>query len=191
MANSVAVTLPKVTAAAGTVFLTVDRLREYVSSGLTDAALQVLLDAAWDAIEDASPSADVRERLTGRGNLLMLSQPAASVTSVIERAQWSPVTLTSDDYELSTTGRVLYRLRTGTNPGWHWQGHVDITYRPDVDVATRIAVAIDLVKFDLSRSAGLVSQSVGSWTETYQQSLSHSQQRAEILARLDSGPVMF
>lgn len=188
MATSVAVTLPSLRARAEAAF-GVARLREFVTTTLSDASLQTLLDAAFEAIEDAiGPPGEAEELLSARGDLLMLNRRAASITAVVERNPFTPVPLTADDYELSRSGRLLTRLQTGTNPSWCWRGRVKATYVPIDDTAARIVAATELVKLAITFSPGLASQSIGTWSETYVTSgKSYPEQRQDVLAGLADG----
>jgi len=189
MATTVAVTLPKLTVIADTVALTIARLREFVTSSVSDSSLQILVDAAYLAIDDTiGPQGDVKEYFTVRGDLIMLSRRAASITAVSEDVTWTALALAADDYELRPAGQMLVRLRTGTNPRWQWCGRVDVTYRPPDDTANRVRVAIELVKLEFAFSPGLASQTIGTWSEAYSNSAkSYPEQRAEILASLNPG----
>lgn len=191
MATDIAVSLPKLTVAAETGF-TVTRLREFVTTTLSDSALQVLLDDAFLAIDDTvGPLEDVREQFEAvPGDLLMLSVRAQSITSVTENSRYMPIALAADDYELSPSGRTLRRLHTGTHPIWNWWGRVLVTYRPFDNTATRIRVAVELVRLEISFNPGLAATTIGTWSETYRQGAPYAQQRAEILASLSLTPGM-
>jgi hypothetical protein len=67
--------------------LSLAQAKELAPSGLSDPAMQLLLDAAEQAINlYAGPVGDVTETLTaGSGDLVMLSRPASAITSVSER----------------------------------------------------------------------------------------------------------
>jgi hypothetical protein len=148
--------------------LTVTELRDYVATALSDASLQSFLDEAYLAIEDTlGPSGPLAERLHGAGELLMLSRRATSITSVLQYQPWpsAALTLASNDYELSTSGRVLRRLGTGTNPGWHW-GTVLVTYQPPDDTSRRTKAAVELVKLDLAYS-GYTGESTQSESRSF------------------------
>ena len=189
MATTVAVTLPKLTVIADTVALTIARLREFVTSSVSDSSLQILVDAAYLAIDDCiGPQGDVKEYFTVRGGLLMLSRRAASIVAVSENVTWTAVALAADDYELRPSGQMLVRLHDGTNPRWQWCGRVDVTYRPPDDTANRVRVAIELVKLEFAFNPGLASQTIGTWSEAYTSGgKSYAEQRREILASLSPG----
>jgi len=171
-------------------YLSVDQFRAFVETPLSDEALLILLDAAAQAIvREHGPAGETTERLRARGDLIMLSRPAVTIATVIEDARWAALTLADDDYELSSSGQTLYRLSDGTNPGYHWHGRVDITYTPFDDTAERQRVQRDLVMLELNFMPGIVSQQIGTWTETYQSTIlkGYAEQRADILASLSGG----
>ena len=187
MATAVAVTLPAITVAADSGF-TVTRLREFVTSPLSDAVLQTYLDAAMDAIDDVLGPLTCKERLhASRGDLLMLGREAESITSVVEDARVSALTLAADDYELSDSGQTLYRLRTGTNPRWGWHGRVDVTYVRSDDVAERVRVAVALVQLELDRRPGVASESIGTYFVSFRADADYATQRDALLGSLGSG----
>lgn len=171
--------------------LTVEQLRLHVTSDLSDAALQMLLDAAEEAINaflgagagtyDA-PDA-VNELITVQGDLIRLSQPAESIESVIE----GTTLLAADDYELRSSGLTLRRLNTGTNPAQWWRRRVDVTYTPLSNAAERERVQIALVQADLNYSPGVTSERIGDWSEAFAQATANTGyqvERAAILASL-------
>lgn len=172
--------------------LSVTDLRLRVTSSLGDVALQGLLDAAYEAIDAyAGDSGPVQELLTASGNgpLLMLSRRALAVSSVIEHE----TTLADDDYELRSSGQMLYRLNTGTNPRRTWRAvRIDVTYTPYIDDADRDRVAGELVKLDLNYKPGLVSETIGDWQEQFARNdlFNYQTERAAILASLGSAVML-
>lgn len=184
--TSIGVTLPLVAIAAETGF-TVARLRGFVTSALSDADLQLLLNAAIADVARALGPLAVRERLGARGDMLLLSRPAASVTSIVEDDRSAALTLATDDYELSDTGQVLYRLRNGTHPAQWWRGRVDVRYVRVDDTAARIRAYVALVELDLNHKPGLAAQAIGTWSEQYtsNSAFNYELERASILASLD------
>lgn len=185
MSTTVAVTLPSLSASVETVALTIARLREFVSSSVSDSSLQLMLDAAYQDIDDyIGPPGDISELFTVAGDLIYLSRRAASITSITENMTWAALTLSADDYELRRSGRLLVRLHTGTNPRYRWQGRTDVTYSPFDETATRARVAIELVKLGIAFNPALASQTIGTWSETYSTMVPYANQRADILATL-------
>ena len=171
--------------------LTVAQFREHVTSSLGDEAVQRLLDAAYESLVGAlgpyEEDGSITEIITPRsiGPLLMLSRRAESLSEVIE----GDTTLAADDYELRSSGNVVRRLDDGTNPASYWRNRVYVTYLPQSDLALRAIAQLELVRLEIAFNPLLVSQTIGSWTETYQQGKSYPEQRADILAALSPQPV--
>lgn len=172
--------------------LTVDDLRDFVETSLSDPSLGLLLDAAYEDIDrvlglagyDDEP-ASITELLTvGPGDLLMLSRPAEAVVSVVED---DDTELDDDDYEL-LRDQMLRRLDTGTNPRSCWYRRVKVTYAPLSDVASRDRAAIALVKLDLSNEPGVQSERLGDHSITFATGTSsYLDQREAILASIAGG----
>lgn len=158
--------------------LTVEQFRQRVETTLGDEALGALLSAAYEAIanSDIGPPGDVSEFITvDGGDLLVLSRPADTIVSVVERG----VTLSSDDYALRTP-TILLRLRTGTHPSSYWRGRVEPTYTVE-DGLERDRIAAELVALELAYQPGVVSRRIGEWSETYAQGdRSYAQEREAI-----------
>lgn len=170
--------------------LTVGDLRGYITSGLTDPALQKLLDAAYEAIGHQSGAAGaVTEFAVGGYSTLILDRQASAITSVTERIGGVDVVLAANDYRHS--GYVLTRLDTGTNPRSTWADTTTV-YDPVVDAAEWDRVAVALVELDLNYSPGVTSERIGDWEETKadNSAMNYAIERETILASLGSGPVM-
>jgi hypothetical protein len=166
--------------------LTVDELREHVTTSLGDDALQRLLDDAEAAITAyAGEVGAAVEIVSGGSPTLTVGRPIESITSVRERDGWqTPTTLATDDYE-QIGPFVLGRLRYGTNSAPTWRGPVRVTYAPVDDTATREIVQLELVKLAISFNPALASETVGAWTQTFVSSQkTYPEQRGDILARL-------
>lgn len=171
--------------------LSVADLRLLHASSLTDAALQTYLDAAYEAIDKyAGVQGPVQELLSASGNgpLLMLSNRAVTISSVIENG----VALSADDYALRSSGQMLYRLYDGTHRRRYWYGRVDVTYMPYLDAAERDRVAVELVKLDMNYSPGLTAQEIGDWSEQYARNdlFNYQTERLAILASLGSAVML-
>lgn len=169
--------------------LTVDQLRDHVSSELAADALQRLIDSAEEAIVGrAGPPGARTEMVGGGGSFVALERPASAITSVSE-TWWSTTTaLAADDYLVRPDGYLLQRIGTGTNPRWRWWGRVTIVYTPVDDTSTREEVQIALVKLSLSHNPGVTMEQIGAWTEQYANNASwnNDEEREAILCRLDS-----
>lgn len=162
--------------------------RRFIDTDLDDIALQLLLDAAEaDIVDAAGPVGTVVEFLTaGPGDLILLSQQAASVTSVIE----VDTTLNANDYELYGSGRALHRKSTGANPDYRWRGRLVVTYVPVSSLERRKATQVALVKLALDFNPALASETIGAWSQTFRTEPSYVQQRDAILAGLTSSFVL-
>ncbi len=169
--------------------LSPDDIREFEPAPeLSDEALQLLIDAAEAEIVRYAGAPDSAVEWIGGGQqLITLSRPAASITSIVEHAdRAAPVTLVGDDYELDPTGFLVYRKSTGTHPHWRWCGRVVVTYAPVGDAAIRAGVEVDLVRLMISYSPGETSETVGSWTTQLASNSvwNNSAERDAILSRL-------
>lgn len=172
-----------------------DTFRLHATTTLGEAALQTLLDAAYETIilysgpylATSGVDDQVNEIITPRGigPLLRLSRPAESIDEVIV----GTTTLAADDYSIGSTGNILRRLNDGTNPLRYWNDRVYVTYTPLSDMAIREVVQIELVKLDIAFNPTLASQTIGAWTETYVSGKTYPEQRSELLASLNPAPV--
>lgn len=170
--------------------LTVDQLRLHITTALSDAALQRLLDAAEQAIVNyAGSPGDVTELIDGGNRRIALTRQAVTITSITETPySGPPVTLAADDYRIRAEGYVLERLHTGTNPRSWFHGLVTVIYAASSQDALRELVQIELVKLDVFLDPALRSHSIGDFSETFSADKSPDQLRDEILARLTPEP---
>jgi hypothetical protein len=151
------------------ILLTINELREHVTTDLSDAALQRILDAAEGEIisrygPHANPATPLTVILAGeRHRLLQVARPldAAHPVTITEENHaflgGTIDTLAADDWRAWHGGRSLERLVTGTHPRYGWGHHVTLTYVPVNDNAQRTLVLMDLAKMDVSAASG------GSW----------------------------
>lgn len=184
--------------------MTVAELRTHVTSSLTDAALQTLLDAAETAITARVGAADaiserhpttVYDAASGTyatvtpSPFLYPARRVATVTAITETVGGTVTTLAANDYRVWPGGWQIERLATGTNPRASWTGTVDITYAAASDVAERKRVQLGLVRLDLNHNPGLQSESIGDWSETYvsNSAMNYGLEREAILATLGAG----
>jgi hypothetical protein len=174
--------------------LTVADFRALVTTAATDDAIQLALNNAYEAIQDAAgPLGDTTERFVGGFSSVMLGQRAQLIVSVLERIGSERIELATDDYELSATGGSVRRLIGGTNPSRYWRGQVVVQYTPYLGVETRKAVQAELVGLDIGASVGaaagaLASQRIGEFSETFATTAiaqSPEDRRESILERLN------
>lgn len=170
--------------------LTPTQLRQHVSTGLDDDALQRLLDANEEAIEKraGSPAAFTEYHLDGGKPYLIPTRPVGTVTSIVENG----VTLDATDYRIRGDGYWLERLDTGTHPSTLWSHDIVMVYSITFDIAERIRVLIALCKQDIEHNPGKTSETVGDWSETYASNsvFNYAIERENILGTLDLMPAM-
>ncbi len=171
--------------------LTVDEYRALHSTAVEDEALQLLLDAAEaDIVAYAGADGSTVEWFSGGQRVIALASPAESITSIVENSVlWgnAATTLDATDYLVDPGGYLLYRDGNGTNPRWHWYGRVVVTYVPVGSAARRQVLQGELVNLTITYNPGVTSETVGSWTQLYQQSVGANQkEHDEILSSLVS-----
>jgi hypothetical protein len=158
-------------------------LRTFVETDLSDAALQLLLDAANEDLNLAvGPDTSMVEVVEGEGRpIIWLARPANSTFSSITETDSAGtiVTLAVNDYSLAADGMQLYRLNTGTNPRTGWVGTVTITYTP-LDLNKRNRALVQLVELDLAFRPGAKSESIGDLSRTHQD---YNVERARIISQ--------
>lgn len=136
--------------------LTVEQARPLIPGApSSDAALQVLLDAAEAAIMEALAPDEVTETFRPRGPLIVLSREADDVTVTECGTE-------TDEDAWSLSGDALRRV-TGT---WRWP--VSVTYTPRLPDPSALASAqLALVKLEVNARPGVTSEQIGPWTEAY------------------------
>lgn len=155
------------------------------ATSLGDAALLVLLDAAESAIlARYGPTSEITEIHDGGGRFLLLDRPASAIAAITETLFTDVLTLETGDWLLRSDARSLERLESGPNGRAVWYGRVAVRYTPLDDTADRKRVQLELVSLDIVYQAGLASQSIGDWSESYDTSKPYPEAREEILASL-------
>jgi hypothetical protein len=143
--------------------LTVGEFRKLAgSSTLEDPALQMLLDAAEQAVVDryGSHGVSVTETVDGRSTYIFLRRRAESITSVTEiDALGRPTTLASTDWELGGDGLSIRRL---LRP---WDARATVVSVPVDDTDDRKRVQLELVRLELGYDPGVTSETIGAWSE--------------------------
>lgn len=175
--------------------LTAAEFREHVTTSLGDEAIELLLDAAWQAIAAvAGEEGDVVDVRDGGGSYVFLSRRATSVNIVKEWLGYSyERTLDAGDYRLLSDGVSLRRLNTGTTPATYWAGPVEITSTAVDDDALRQSLQLQLVSLFLNHHPGITSQWIGDWREEFQSAAnwSYATERQALLDTLRSRPLEF
>ena len=166
-------------------------LKTHIEAELADAALQRLLDAAEQTVEQrfGDVTSQVDEFVVdhdmfpdGRDKSVVLTREAGSIATVTEQLFSDTAdTLAADDYDLR--GLVLERLNTGTNPRSRWGHRVTVTYAPFDDTSQRIPVIINLVKLELAYRA-LGAEKAGDYSMTARE---YHKERESILGALIRG----
>jgi hypothetical protein len=158
--------------------LTVDELRTYITTGLSDDAVLGLLDAAE---HDLGSIDAVTERKDGGYAALVLDRRVGTITTVKEDIDTAaPLTLSSNDYRVD--GYILHRLDTGTNPRWTWNGEVEVIHTPADDLAERKRAQVALIRLDLSIQGGITSERIGDYSVGYGAGNDYESKRAAIIA---------
>ncbi len=175
---------------AMTSLLTIAEVRALISTGLSDADLQDVIDReeawmirAFGAHYTAGQS--VTEIFAGeRTRSLYLRRPIATVTSITADGE----TLDSDDYRLWGDEGRIERLPIGSLWGWRGEGGIwfeetiTVVYTPQDDNDLRKSALIDLLRLTLNRS-GLKSESVaGEYSYTAFENT--DAERARVMKRL-------
>jgi hypothetical protein len=169
--------------------LSVPDFRLHVTTELDSAAIQLLLDAAEQAINlRYGVEGVIEEVATGGFSYVFLRWPASAIESISETDGTTTTVLDMTDYRLSGDGVSLRRLDTGTNPLTYWGRAITVRYAPQVPVDERKRVQLALVKLEMNTQHGLSQQTIGSWSESYGQSAdSYAEQREIILDSLLHG----
>jgi hypothetical protein len=135
--------------------------------GVEDDALQLLLDAAEDAIvaRYGPVGASYVETVDGGYTYIFLRRRATAITGIVETVSGTDTTLAADDYRLRADGVSVRRLGDGTNWRSYWGGPVAITYVPADDTNDRMRVQLELVKSMLTYEPGTTMEQIGAWLE--------------------------
>lgn len=168
--------------------LTVDTVRSLVEIGITDDALQLLLDDALQLIANrfGDPFTEqVTVEAYGERTIRLL-RPAVALTLVEDTTVWpytSWSTVDPADYLLEDGGRTLTRINTTSGWGVYpsgWGRRTRITYRPRSEVATRRRVTIDLVRLACVYR-GLMLEQVGDYK---MQAVDYTDEQVKLLSQI-------
>jgi hypothetical protein len=143
--------------------LTVAQMRTHLETGLTDEALQRLLDAEEsEIVARYGAHTSATETLPGNGEWLILGRTPSSITSVTETEtdNATATVLAANDYRLWAGGQ-LERLSTGTNGRYYWAPLVQVVYVPQDANDQRRAALVKLVTLSAAYT-GTKAESIGS-----------------------------
>ena len=147
--------------------LTVDEVKEHVTTGLSDAALERLIDSQDAYIRQVVGQHDPASTMVYEDDIekgsrsIWLPRPAVSIDTLEYRRLLDSVWTLRDDstYYLSDEGRSVSVIRRG----WDWgrydqfQARVRVTYTPVSENAERALALIDLVRLE-TQDTGLKSE---------------------------------
>lgn len=161
--------------------VTVAQVREHVPTDLVDAALQRVIDAVEELLDDrvGALNSETEAFLGETSTTLYLRRPALSLTTVTTYASGVPTVLATTDYELRD-GRTVVLASASIEK-------VVVTYVPKAGVMQRILATIDLVRLSVQET-GLSSASDGDHSETR---LDIAKERRRIIETLRSSHRMF
>lgn len=159
-------------------------LDEHVEHDLTDTALQRLNDSETAEIIRRFGAATTATELIASEDdkYVVLSQKAASITSVTETVDTTDTVLAADDYRLWYGNAMLQRRDDGTNPRELWGDRVSVVYVPEDRAAQRALVLISLVKLAIEYR-GLKSEDIGAG-DYRMTALEYNKERENILRSL-------
>ncbi len=160
--------------------LTLAKVRTHVETGLVDTALQRIMDAAEQDIDQRHGAvASQVDDLPGGTLNIFTTRPIDSVTSVVETVGDTDTTLASTDYK-QRHGTQLERLDTGTTARQTWGDRVLVTYVPTDTTSRRIGAYIKLIKLEIEYS-GLDNSKDGDFSS---KNLDYATEREKILSGL-------
>jgi len=171
--------------------LSVAELQSEVETDLSDETLARLIEAVERDITEyvGPPSAYKVEFAPGGAAVIELPVQAQQFGAITEYegSEDAPIKtgLASDDYELSSDGWEVIRLSTGTNPRSAWASRTAMIIVPELDVARRKSVAVQLARLEIEHSP-YGSERIGDWSAV---SKELRKERVQIMRRLDNAVV--
>lgn len=161
--------------------LSATEVRTHVETGLTDAALQRVMDAAEQDIDQrhGAVGSQVDDLIGGLKNI-WTTRPISAISEVVETVGTTDTTLAADDYK-KRHDTQLERLNSGTNARLTWGHRVKVTYVPTDTTDRRIDVFLRLIKLSLEYS-GLDNSKDGDFSS---KTLNYATEREKILSALD------
>ncbi len=160
--------------------MSLPEVRQNIETGLLDAALQRIMDAVEQDIDQRHGAVDSQvDDLEGGLKSIWTTRPILTITSIVETVIETDTTLAADDYE-TRHNRQLDRLDSGTNARTRWGDRVKITYVPIDTTARRITVYLKLILLDIMYS-GLDNSREGDFASS---GLDYYTERGKILSGL-------
>ena len=160
--------------------LTLAQVRENIETGLSDAALQRVMNSAEEDINQRHGAIDTQtDDIEGNLKSLWTNRPISSITSVTETIGTVDTVLSSDDYT-RRHDRQMDRENDGTNPRQRWGDRVTIIYVPVDDTHRRVTVYLKLILMEIVFS-GLDSSREGDFNS---KSLDYTSEREKLLGSL-------
>lgn len=152
-----------------------DRIKARVSTDLTDAELQLMIDAVTAEIARRYGAiAAITERMPGSRVYISLARPidtgetvtVAEVDPQHTGDSGSETTLAADDYRVLHGGRILERLLDGTNGRREWAPEVKVSYTPIDDSDKRDGITLEIVELQI-RNPRVGSERYGDSSSNY------------------------
>lgn len=160
--------------------LNIVEVRQNVETGLETDALQRIMNAAEQDIDQRHGAVDSQEdTLIGKEKNIWATRPVLSMTTIVECIGTTDTTLAIDDWELIHTSQ-LERLADGTNGRSLWGDRITITYVPIDTTLRRVATWLRLIKLDIEYS-GLDSIKDGDFSH---KGLDYASEREKLLSGL-------
>lgn len=185
--------------------MTVEDLREHISTTLSDDALQAMLNANEALLnrvlgELGVPITEVHHQ-TGYETIILLEHQFAVTDSppgptvVVGYGLPNPITLADDDFRVEG-GSTMRRLDYGTNVGIYWDTPIAVTGVLVDNTDERIMALVSLIRIDIaaqSGAGGLVrARTVGKHRVEYfgaKEGASPTELKADVLATLQPDPL--
>lgn len=169
-------------------------LRTHLTSALSDAALQDIIDYNDAAIiQRVGPIEEHATLLFPRdtASIIQVGTPA-EILSVTEWKDIVGFETVLDETDYWNTKGTLRRRGDGSHPYTYWNAPVELIWNSSDDFAIRKMVLVQLCKLDNNRNPGLTSFTVGEHSEAYGgagNDATYDQQREAILGQLVSPEV--
>ena len=157
------------------------QVRENIETGLGDDALQRIMDAVEEDIDQRHGAVDSQvDDLEAGLEKLWTTRPILTITTVTETVGTTDTDLSANDF-VKRHETQLDRLNTGDNSRERWGIRVKITYVPVDTTKRRITTFLKMILMDIVYS-GLDSSREGDFNS---KSLNYASEREKLLSSLD------